>query len=218
MKKHETFDGTEISTEMQNLHFELKDNISGVFGIFSLLEQDKKLSVENQYYIKLIKESLNNLLLKSEKYIYNSKPVAINNSNLAHQRFKDLKFKNVRILLVDDNELNNYIMEQIFNRLGIQVDIAFSGEEAIALYNDNNYDIVFMDYLMPEMSGVQTAECIRKINEKGKKQLIIALSANLHTDIKDKFNKLGVELFIYKPIEVNQIYYILYRELYHKII
>jgi CheY-like chemotaxis protein len=206
------------STTLQDFSFELRNTLSCALGIINLMEGEEKLEKYNQYYISLLKDSFDGLLKKIEEYVFDTSKISFKNSEVPDFCFKDLRFKDARVLLVDDNEINNYVMKQLFNKLGIEVDIAYFGKEAINLYQNNDYDIVFMDYIMPEMNGLETVKHIRSMGDRGKNQLIVALSANIQIATKENFNKLGVELFIYKPVELDQLCYILYRELASKII
>lgn len=206
------------NSALEEFSFDLRNTLSCAMGIINLLQVDEKLTHEGQHYLELLKDSFDDLFKRIECYTLNSKIVNDSNYDIPDIYINELKFKNARILLVDDYEVNNYIMKQLFNKFDITVDIAYSGNEAIKLYNKHDYDIIFMDYIMPEMNGLETVEHIRDIGEKGKNQLIIALSANVQDDTKDNFNKLGVELFIYKPVKLDQLCYILYKELQDKII
>lgn len=131
---------------------------------------------------------------------------------LVKDRVSDLTFKDIRVMLVDDNEINNMVTEQIFRSYGIEVDVAASGKQAIELFEKNEYDIIFMDYLMPEMNGIDTINAIRNMGERGKKQMFVGLSSYVVEAFQDGLNKLGVELIIMKPVKKEQIGFILMNE------
>ncbi len=203
---------------LEEFSFDLRNILSSAMGIVNLLEVEGALSDEGLHCLTLLKESFDELFDRIEDYSLANNFAQTGRGDIPDLYSDGLKFRDASVLLVDDNEVNNYIMKQLFNKFGIQVDIAYSGNEAIRLYMENDYDIVFMDYIMPEMNGLETVKHIRNLGDKGKNQLIIALSANVQVTTKENFNKLGVELLIYKPVKLEQLCYILYRELVNKII
>ncbi len=88
--------------------------------------------------------------------------------------------------MVDDNELNLNVATGILRLFGIIGDTASSGWEAIQKISDRDYDIVFMDHMMPEMDGVETTRLLR--DQCGKRDLVIvALSANALDGAKAMF-------------------------------
>lgn len=213
MEKHHII----TNSTLEEFSFDLRNTLSSAMGILNILEVDEGLSSEGQQYLDKLRGSFDELFNRIESYTLAGGTTGVNCS-MSYGSIRDMRFADARVLLVDDNEVNNYIMKQLFTRFGIEVDIADSGSEAITLYQKNDYDIIFMDYVMPEMNGLETVKYIRKIGEKGKNQLIIALSANIQAATTESFNKLGVELFIYKPVNLDQLCSILYRELSDKII
>ena len=129
-----------------------------------------------------------------------------------------MKYHNLRVLLVDDNEINNFMTKHMLEEYGVEVDIALSGEEGLLLYNKNSYDIVFMDYMLPGMNGIEAVHEIRKCGERGKNQMIIGISAYVMEVFKNELNKLGVELLLMKPVKAEQMGIILLKDFKHKIV
>jgi CheY-like chemotaxis protein len=91
----------------------------------------------------------------------------------------------------------------------IDVKTAFSGREAIDMVQKNEYDIVFMDHMMPEMDGVEATGEIRKLGGKYKQLPIMALTANAVQGAKEMFLSSGFDGFISKPIDLQEMYGIL---------
>jgi CheY-like chemotaxis protein len=114
-----------------------------------------------------------------------------------------------RVLVVDDNEFNMRVAQGLLGLFKIDVQSAFSGKEAIALVQKNEYDIVFMDHMMPEMDGVETTAEIRKLGGKYNQLPIIALTANAVQGVKEMFLSCGFDGFISKPIDLQEMYGIL---------
>jgi len=112
----------------------------------------------------------------------------------------------VKLLIVDDSEINLVIAEEVFTAYGAKAGTVNSGEKAIELIKKNDYDIVFMDHMMPDMDGVDTTKEIRKLgDEKYTKLPIIALTANVVGDTRDTLLESGMDDFLSKPMEYKEI-------------
>jgi len=111
-----------------------------------------------------------------------------------------------RVLIVDDNEINLQVAEGLISSLyGIECDMALSGKEALAYVEKNRYDLIFMDHMMPEMDGVQTTHRIRDMGGVRLTVPIIALTANAVVETKDLLIKEGMNDFLAKPINVEEM-------------
>jgi signal transduction histidine kinase/CheY-like chemotaxis protein len=110
-----------------------------------------------------------------------------------------VNWRNVRVLVVDDEtEILDYFKD-IAQRLGINCDCAASGEEAAELLRQNNrYDVYFVDWRMPGMNGVELTEYIKKHSEG--KTVVIMISAAEWSTVEADANKAGVDRFIPKPL------------------
>ena len=103
------------------------------------------------------------------------------------------------ILVVDDNEMNLKIASGCISKLGPKVDTAKSGKEAIEKIKTKHYDLIFMDYLMPEMNGVEAAREIKKINQNIP---IIAFTTDCDDIVRQEFENVGVKDIMPKPIDI----------------
>jgi len=117
-----------------------------------------------------------------------------------------LQLRDTRLLVVDDIDINLIIAAETLSQYSGVVDVANSGAEAIELIKKNDYDMVFMDHMMPEMDGVDVTRIIRAIpDEKYKKLPIVALTANVVGDVRDMFLENGMNEFLAKPLEHKEI-------------
>lgn len=108
----------------------------------------------------------------------------------------------IRVLVVDDTEINLEIAKDIFEMFGVDADTAESGAAALELLKNTQYAAVFTDYFMPEMDGVQLAVEIRKLDGEYYKELpIIALTGDTTEESQQKFAEAGINDFIEKPID-----------------
>jgi signal transduction histidine kinase/DNA-binding response OmpR family regulator len=109
---------------------------------------------------------------------------------------------NIKILVADDNIINQHITQSIFKHLGFEIDLARNGNEAIEMVGFKAYDIIFMDILMPEMDGITATAEIRR---KGFTTPIIAITASDESDRKVEAFAAGMNDFITKPIRLESI-------------
>ena len=112
-----------------------------------------------------------------------------------------------RVLVVDDNKINLKVAAGALTPYHFKVDEAKSGQQAIDMVSTTDYDMILMDHMMPEMDGIEATAHIREnLKDRGKKPVIIALSANAFADAKDMFLANGFQDFIAKPLDKNQLY------------
>jgi CheY-like chemotaxis protein len=112
---------------------------------------------------------------------------------------------NAKILIVDDNEFNLKLATALLAKRGITAESALSGQEAIDLIKQNDFDIVFMDHLMPEMDGIEATKLIRELGGKFETLPIIALTANKEEGADEMFLANGFDGFMPKPIKVTDL-------------
>jgi two-component system, sensor histidine kinase len=111
----------------------------------------------------------------------------------------------IRILLVEDNKTNQFVATKLIEGLGYSVDLAGNGVEALAACSSTEYDVVFMDVMMPEMDGLAATSAIRKLPAPFCKPHIIALTAISDKDDKDVCLSAGMDDYLLKPVTRNAI-------------
>lgn len=120
--------------------------------------------------------------------------------------------KNLRILLVEDNLINEKIAVTSLNRLGYTIEVSRTGKEAISKYRRMDFDLVLMDLKMPELDGFQVSEALRILDKELKKLVptkIIALTAEDYPGIREKCRKAGMNGLLRKPFNYNELSIIL---------
>ena len=110
-----------------------------------------------------------------------------------------------RALVVDDEPMNLIVARSIFSGYGMTIETADSGPEAIDMCAKNEYDIVFMDHMMPGMDGVEAMKRIRSLKQGRREMAIVALTANTVSSARDMFMKEGFDGFVGKPIETMEL-------------
>lgn len=120
-----------------------------------------------------------------------------------------INFQGKKILLVEDNKLNQEIAMEILQEAGFNVDLAEDGIEAVSKVEmdvNNDYDLILMDIQMPKMNGYKATEKIRHLqNEKARNIPIIALSANAFEEDKTKSIGAGMDGHVAKPLDVKEL-------------
>jgi len=122
-----------------------------------------------------------------------------------HKMGYDISAPTAKILIVDDNAFNLKVASGLLSFMDIEAETADSGAESIELVMQNDYDLVFMDHMMPEMDGIETVQEIRKLGGKQEHLIIIALTANAVTGAREMFLKNGFNDFLSKPIDADEL-------------
>jgi CheY-like chemotaxis protein len=110
----------------------------------------------------------------------------------------------LRILLAEDNAVNQKVGLMMLAGLGYHADLAANGAEAVEAARRTGYDVIFMDIQMPEMDGI---EAFHRIQEKagGKKPFVVALTANALEGDREKFLALGFDGYLSKPLQPDRL-------------
>ncbi|MES2397059.1 MAG: response regulator [Bacteroidota bacterium] len=112
--------------------------------------------------------------------------------------------KNVKILVAEDESLNQLLISTLLEKFGFEIDIAGNGKIVLEKLRKNKYDIILMDLQMPEMNGFETTYHIR--NSKNPTIPIIALTANVTTTDVEKCRTAGMNDYVSKPINNKLLY------------
>ncbi|MGQ1889524.1 response regulator [Thermophagus sp. OGC60D27] len=111
----------------------------------------------------------------------------------------------IKLLLVEDNVLNQKLIFLTLSKYGFQIDVANNGKEAVDKVKNKRYDIILMDLMMPVMDGLEATRIIRqREREWGQKNLIIGLTANTYDADRDKCINGGMDEYMAKPFDIEQ--------------
>ena len=125
-------------------------------------------------------------------------------SSDANSSFQDMGLlQGVKVLLVDDNMINQEIICGLLENSQVEIDLASNGEEAVEKFRAKRYDIILMDIQMPVMDGYQATKIIR---QEDKEVVIIALTANAMSEDLVKSMACGMNNHLNKPVEVEKLY------------
>jgi CheY-like chemotaxis protein len=106
----------------------------------------------------------------------------------------------IRVLVAEDNAVNQLLVTRMLEKMGCKVDIASNGLETVALAQSLQYDIVLMDCSMPEMDGYQAAAEIRRTQPAGRRLPIVALTAHAMPEDRAKCMAAGMDDYLSKPL------------------
>lgn len=106
-----------------------------------------------------------------------------------------------RVLVVDDNQVNQKLTGLMLEKIGCQVDVTHNGLEAVKLVNQSAYDLVFMDCQMPVMDGYEATAKIRSHEASSRHTVIVAMTAHAMKEDCEKCLKSGMDDYMTKPIK-----------------
>lgn len=123
---------------------------------------------------------------------------------------QEYEHKPLRILLAEDNRMNQLVARRTFEKIGYDIDIADNGITALEKIQQDNYDLVFMDIQMPEMDGLDaTRQIIRQYGENAPP--IIAMTANVLSENEAECRQAGMKDFLSKPFTIDRLEAIIHR-------
>ncbi len=114
-------------------------------------------------------------------------------------------FTGRRVLLAEDNIVNQKVASRMLEKLGCTIDVAADGKEAIRMWEESPYDLIFMDCHMPLMDGYTATTQIRQRERTGQHMPIIALTANAMKGEKETCLEIGMDDFISKPVKIGDL-------------
>ena len=119
----------------------------------------------------------------------------------------------LRLLLVDDEETNRFVMAETFRRTGVDVAVAANGQEAIELCRENHFQLIFMDCQMPVVDGYEATERILAEAEQQHRPLppIVALTADATAAARKRCQEVGMVDYLIKPLDFNRLQQVLSR-------
>lgn len=138
--------------------------------------------------------------------------VFANASDKIEHKLFDLTGK--KVLVVDDSKVNVKLAQRLLSPYNLEADTALSGKECLEMVKTKQYDMIFLDHMMPEMDGVTTLKFLKSsgINLPP----VIALTANSYNGAKEKYTELGFSNYLAKPISYKELNKIMYEYFYNE--
>ncbi|MBF0444274.1 MAG: response regulator [Magnetococcales bacterium] len=173
-------------------------------------EDTRQLALESGVNTFLSKPITRSHLIDSIRENFGEKPIGGDQyaKILAEEVDITSKISGSNILLVEDNAINQQVARELLERVGLEVDLASNGQEALDRLDKKNYDAVLMDVQMPVMDGLEATRHIRK-QPKYRNLPIIAMTAHALIEDKRRCRAAGMDEHIAKPIRPERLYAIL---------
>jgi len=111
----------------------------------------------------------------------------------------------LRILVVEDNPVNQKVAVRMLDRLGLRAEVAGNGLEAVQMFRSVRPDVIFMDCQMPELDGYEATRRIRVMQKPGERPAIVAMTAEALTGAREACLAAGMDQYISKPIKLKDI-------------
>ena len=197
-----------------------KEDIDRLFKKFERLEEDRNTSIEGIGLGLAITEGLAELMGgkitvisdygkgSTFKFVVIQEIVNVEvkeeSSNITSSDYNT--FEGKKALIVDDSKLNLKVAENVLKNFLVTTESVTSGLECLSCVNSKKYDIIFMDIMMPNMSG---EEVLRKLRENGVNTPVIALTADAIEGQEEKYMSEGFDGYISKPINKEKLSYVL---------
>ena len=189
-----------------------KEDINKLFSKFDRLEETRNTTVEGTglglAITKQLVEMMNGKIMVHTIYGEGSKFTCMIDQRISTEKVRrkskiidtSIDLENIKILLVDDNELNIKVERKLLETLNCKnIDYCYSGFECLEKNKSNTYDIILLDDMMPKMSGTET---LKKLKENPDfKTPVVALTANAITGMRESYIAQGFSEYIAKPIE-----------------
>jgi signal transduction histidine kinase/CheY-like chemotaxis protein len=185
-----------------------QDVIKHCIFIVSVTEKDSEMSqLLDDYKATVLVKPISQLKLHKHLYLQwqsqDKKP-----EKVATPIFK----KSAKVLLVEDNRVNQMVGKGLLAKEGLEVLVANDGIEALEYYQKETFDLIFMDVNMPRMDGITATKKLREMMQAGSPHApIIVLTANAMQGAKEEYLEAGMDDYLSKPIEVDQLKHILNR-------
>lgn len=128
------------------------------------------------------------------RQISNDKPI------VAEQAQYDLESDSLKILLAEDNMVNQKVALALLKKNGYTADVVINGLKAVEAFREHRYDIILMDINMPEMDGVEATQRIRSDFPSQEQPYVIAVTANAMNGDRERYLACGLDDYVSKPI------------------
>ncbi len=111
-----------------------------------------------------------------------------------------------KVLVVDDNRMNLQVVKSLLKKTQMEITTCMSGADALELMRNNQYNVILLDHMMPEMDGIETLKCAREMQDNLNQNVpVIALTANAISGAKEMYLSEGFDDYISKPVNGKEL-------------
>ena len=200
-----------------------KEDMKKLFAAFERLDEEKNKGVEGTglgmtITLQLLRAMDSDLKVESKygvgskfmfdlkQLVYNYDPIGDIHEKIASRSMEPIhqagfRAPDAQILVVDDNDVNRKVFKSLLKPVGMMIDESADGADCLEKIYDKHYDIIFLDHMMPGMSGIETLKYIRKKTyHKCQDTPIVVLTANAIHGAREKYLEEGFDDYLSKPI------------------
>lgn len=183
--------------------------------LFEKMEEKVKLAVIQDRFCKIklpegVKTVYKPFYVLTLANMVNDENLIMEQSLVRKKKMPAFTAPQAKILVVDDNLINLKVAEGLMKPYGMQIVTVDSGRDAIKAIQSKDYDMVFMDHMMPQMDGVETLEHIRALDGDYYKNVpVVMLTANAVAGVREMFIEAGFNDYMSKPMETTVLYKVL---------
>ncbi len=201
-------DKTALFESFQRLDIEKNRNIEGT-GLGISIVQKLLLMMDSALQLDSVYGEGSNFYFDIRQGIVDDTPIGDYEEKLSEgEKAQDIAYvyaPEAKALVVDDNNMNLKVAKGLLKRSAMRVDTAVSGKEAIGKLAESDYDILFLDHMMPDMDGLETLHEMQKRGILAGDMPVIMMTANAIAGAREEYLKEGFDDYISKPIEVKAI-------------
>ena len=195
-----------------------KDYYNKDFSDFSKLDYGSDNKLDSEFLGLIIAKRLiemfedSRIIFKSDenvtKCLISICQKVVDKSNIGKEALKEknegvVDCSNKKALIVDDNEINLKLAERLLKNYNFNITKTTSGNECIDLVKTNDYDVIFLDHMMPDLDGLKTMEVLKSLNKDI--PVTIAMTANSNIDSEDFYKEKGFDDYLSKPINKKRL-------------
>ncbi len=213
-----------------------EEDIEKIYSPFTRIEEERNRNIEGtglgmnitKHLLELMNGSLSidsvygkgsDFMISIEQKVTDWEPMGdyterFNKSKTANEEYKvSFVAPNAKILAIDDTEINLSVFKNLLKQTKVQIDTADSGFAALEMVKEKDYDIIFVDHMMPVMDGIETLERMKELDNYSK-SVHIALTANAISGSREKYLEAGFDDYLSKPINGEVLEKMVYKYIY----
>ncbi len=193
----------QLPISLNNLNHELRTPLTAILGIATLLNKGD-FTPDQELYLQDLETSVYSLLGLADKLSSLAKEIDIQEEPIQATTDSPIAFDS-DVLLVEDTAILQVVHKKMLENLGLHVELAETGEEALNKINKATYKLIFMDIGLPGMNGIEAATEIRRLPSPKKHTPIIALTGFVDQKTKQDCLDAGINLVVNKPIKQEKL-------------
>lgn len=197
-----------------DMSYRIRNPLNSIYGLSEIILRNMDGDYDKdqvKMYVNILRDSTVELQEVIDDCFDRYKKTSVVEDNSAVEEDEDdfSVLNNLRVMIVEDNEINQMIVKELIEKEGARVTLCSNGREAVDLFVQSitgTYDVILMDIKMPEMDGYEATDIIRNSNHAQAKLIpIIAMTAETFTDDIERALKVGMNAHLAKPFGLKKL-------------